>query len=175
MKADVNKEYEQHIFLNHIRAASKAVEDNWQRNAKEIGITAAEQHILWIVHSYESLSVSDIAKIGLWDRSTVMQVLKRMSAKELVDIHKDHYDRRRSFVRLTEKGKEKRVESAQFEFEFYQFLKTYFDDKTNLLAEMNAFFRAVNGHFHGQSFINWLDHSKEGTLFQDERDREQGS
>ncbi|AOM82696.1 MarR family winged helix-turn-helix transcriptional regulator [Salisediminibacterium beveridgei] len=166
----MNREYEQHILLNHIRAASKTVDDDWQRNAKSIGLTAAEQHILWIVHSYESLSVTDIADIGLWDRSTVMQVLKRMQGKDLIEMQKDHYDRRRSFVYLTDAGKQKRVESSQFEFEMYTFMKKYFEDKKELLEGMNDFFKAANTHFHGKSFINWLEHSKESDMFKDKKE-----
>lgn len=161
----MNKDYEQHLLLNHIRAASKTVDDDWQRNAKSIGLTAAEQHILWIVHSYESLSVTDIAKIGLWDRSTVMQVLKRMVGKELIEIHKDHYDRRRSFVNLTDAGKQKREESSEFEFQMYTFMKKYFENKPELLEDINEFFKAANSHFHGNSFINWLEHSRENEMF----------
>lgn len=70
------------LMLNYFRGMLKIMEEEWQANAKDIGLTLAEQHAIWIIDSRESISVTEIAKIGLWDRSTVMQILKRLEEKK---------------------------------------------------------------------------------------------
>ncbi|RBW70633.1 MarR family winged helix-turn-helix transcriptional regulator [Bacillus taeanensis] len=151
-----------HYLLNYLRGINKVFEEDWQKAAKKIGLTQAEQHTLWIVYLEKEVTVTRIAEIGLWDVSTVMQVLKRLKEKELVETKKKSSDRRVSYVYLTEKGKQKQKQSSEGYYQFYEFFEEYrgqdernkkvLDDALELLKECNR-------HFHGRDFVNWIEHS----------------
>ncbi|WP_078597038.1 MarR family transcriptional regulator [Evansella clarkii] len=150
-----------HLLLNYIRGIGKVLEEEWQQNAKALGLTLAEQHIMWIVHSKEKISVSHIAKIGLWDRSTVMQVIKRLQEKKLVRMLKDERDLRITYIELTEEGKLKRNQSKEKDFELFSFLNEYQKENEEFIEELIRFHREVNLHFHGREFVDWVEETTE--------------
>lgn len=73
-----------HYIMNHMRAAFKVLDKEWQMAAKDLGTTQAEQHILWIVYLEKSITLTKLAELSLLDISTVAQVLTRMTKKDLV-------------------------------------------------------------------------------------------
>ena len=149
------KEY--HLLLNYIRGMGKVLEEEWQKNAKTLGLTLAEQHVMWIVCSKDPISITEIAKVGLWDRSTVMQVVKRLQGKKLVRLLKDERDLRITYIELTEEGEEKRRESKHKDYKFFEFLNKYQKDNEKFMEELICFHREVNLHFHGKEFIDWVE------------------
>jgi MarR family protease production transcriptional regulator HPr len=149
-----------HLMMNYLRGAYKILEEEWQKAARSIGLTQAEQHTIWIVSLEKEATISRIAELGLWDVSTVMQVVKRLKEKELIDVKKKDSDRRVSYVVLTEKGNSKKEESAQFSYKIYDYLKEYLeesDENQAFMEEVVAFYRKMNQHFHGREFVNWID------------------
>nr|WP_090886613.1 MarR family transcriptional regulator [Evansella caseinilytica] len=150
-----------HLLLNYIRGLNKILEEEWQTNARKLGLTLAELHVMWIVNSKNQLSVSDIAKIGLWDRSTVMQMIKRLQEKGLVRMIKSEKDLRVTYVELTPKGKEKREQSRQKEFKLFEFLHSYEKNNEQWMTEFCRFYREVNRYFHGDEFVDWVEETTE--------------
>ncbi|MBB5173025.1 MarR family winged helix-turn-helix transcriptional regulator [Texcoconibacillus texcoconensis] len=150
-----------HLLLNYIRGFSKYMEDEWQANARSLGLTLAEQHLLWIVHLKENPTISTIAVLGLWDRSTVMQVIKRLQRKGLVDIEKDEKDLRVSYVLLTEEGKRKREQSRHYSMNFFEFIENYRMKHPRFYDDLIAFHREANRYFHGEQFVHWVEKSSE--------------
>ncbi|MDQ0256215.1 MarR family protease production transcriptional regulator HPr [Evansella vedderi] len=146
-----------HLLINYIRGMSKVLEEEWQSNAKDIGLTLAEQHVMWIVNSKEKISVTDIAKIGLWDRSTVMQIIKRLQEKDLIYMTKNKKDLRVTFIALTKEGKAKRDESQQKTYKFFEFIEDYQKNNKEFMEEFLRFYREFNRHFHGEEFVEWVE------------------
>lgn len=148
-----------HMMINYMRGVYKVLEEDWQKSAKAIGLTQAEQHILWIVSLEEDITISKIAYYGLWDVSTVMQVIKRLKDKGLVKLEKKNDDRRISYVYLTEKGYEKHEESTSFTCQIYGFLQTWLEDgnKRAFYRDLIQLHKDLNGHFHGKEFVDWVE------------------
>ncbi|WP_179295525.1 MarR family winged helix-turn-helix transcriptional regulator [Bacillus sp. FJAT-45350] len=155
-----NDFHDLHKALNYIRGIGKVVDESWQHSAQEIGITQSEQHILWILFFEKKASMSRIAEVGLWDLSTVMQIVKRLKAKELVRTTKDEQDLRVSYVCLTDKGEQKREESAKFESPFMNYIKAYMaqsEENKQFVLQMGEFIKEANSFFHGKEFVKWVE------------------
>ncbi|UCZ54640.1 MarR family transcriptional regulator [Bacillus shivajii] len=146
-----------HLLLNYIRGIGKVLEDEWQKNAQTLGLTLAEQHVMWIVHSESKVSISNIAKIGLWDRSTVMQIIKRLQAKKLIKMTKDDQDLRVTYIELTKQGKEKRELSKEKDYKLFDFINQYETGNEAFMDELVRFHREVNKYFHGEEFVDWVE------------------
>jgi MarR family transcriptional regulator, protease production regulatory protein HPr len=154
-----------HLIMNHFRGAYKVLEEEWQKSAKQIGLTQAEQHIIWIVSLEKEATITRIAELGLWDVSTVMQVVKRLKEKGYIVVKKKTSDRRISYVVLTESGNEKKKESEQHTYRLYDFIKKFLnksEKNATFLGQMLHFYEEVNQHFYGREFVNWIDSTYKG-------------
>ncbi|TMW73718.1 MarR family transcriptional regulator [Alteribacter natronophilus] len=153
--------HKNHLLMNYIRGMAKTLEEEWQTGAKQLGLTLAEQHIMWIVYLEDRASISTIAKVGLWDRSTVMQVIKRLVNKGLVQVQKDESDLRVSYVILTEAGHEKRKQTQSSSFKLFEFIQEYQKEKPEFMKELVDFHREANRYFHGEEFVEWVEKTTE--------------
>ncbi len=145
-----------HAMLNHFRGASKVIEADWQSVANSVGLTQAELHTLWMVYFEGRASITTIAKNGLWDRSTVMQVVKRLKEKGLVTVEKDDQDLRVSYVILTEEGKKRQSSSAVAEFDFFNFLNELRIEDEEGFQKFICFIEKFNKKYHGEEFCEWV-------------------
>ncbi|WP_408006675.1 MarR family winged helix-turn-helix transcriptional regulator [Pseudalkalibacillus sp. A8] len=146
--------------MNYLRGTYKILEEEWQKSARSIGLTQAEQHVLWIVHLEKEATITKIATIGLWDVSTVMQVITRLKQKGLITLIKKSSDRRVSYAVLTDKGQEKHEESKQFSYKLYEYLEDFREDSNEnkkFVEDLLKFHRELNRHFHGSEFIEWTE------------------
>ncbi|WP_349407698.1 MarR family transcriptional regulator [Pseudalkalibacillus sp. SCS-8] len=149
-----------HIMMNYLRGTYKVLEEEWQKSARSIGLTQAEQHVLWIVQLEQEATITRIASIGLWDVSTVMQVITRLKQKGYITLVKKDADRRVSYAVLTELGKEKFQESKEFSYKLYDYLENYSqlsNENSEFLEKLMEFHRDLNKHFHGTEFIDWAE------------------
>ncbi|MBU8907775.1 MarR family transcriptional regulator [Desertibacillus haloalkaliphilus] len=149
-----------HLIMNYTRGLYKILEDDWQKAAQQIGLTLAEQHALWIIYFEQKAPMSRIAEVGLWDLSTVMQIVKRLKEKGLVKTEKDENDLRISYVLLTEKGKQKHEQSKELEIRLDDFVDEYSkqsDETKHFMKQMISFLADANRHFHGEDFIHWVN------------------
>lgn len=151
----------EHRILNYTRGIAKALEDEWQAKAKELGLTFAEQHVMWVIYSKKKISISEIATLGLWNRSTVMQMMTRLAKKELICMTKEAKDLRVTYVSLTEKGDKKREESQHKEFKVLNFIKSKWENDPEMMEYVSEFSREFNLHFHGKEFVDWVNSSSE--------------
>ncbi|MBN8208183.1 BlaI/MecI/CopY family transcriptional regulator [Bacillus sp. NTK071] len=152
-----------HKLMNYMRGTYKVLENEWQKNAREIGLTQAEQHVMWIVYLEKEITITRISEIGLWDVSTVMQVLKRLKNKAFVKLEKKANDRRVSYVSLTDVGLEKVDASTQYSYSVMNYLDEYrekSEEHAEFLKEMYQFQMDFNKHFHGSEFVNWVEKQK---------------
>ena len=154
-----------HKLMNYMRGTYKVLENEWQKNAREIGLTQAEQHVMWIVYLEHEVTITRISEIGLWDVSTVMQVLKRLKNKSFVKLEKKANDRRVSYVTLSEEGVVKVNASSQYSYAVMNYLdefKAKSRENAEFLEEMYQFQMDFNKHFHGGEFVKWVE--KQRTL-----------
>ncbi len=144
-----------------MRGILKVLEDEWQKNAQTLGLTLAEQHVMWIVHSEGKMSISTIARIGLWDRSTVMQIIKRLQAKKLVRMTKDEQDLRITYIELTAEGEHKRELTKEKDYKLFDFIYKYQEENEEFMTELIKFHREANKYFHGEDFVEWVERTTE--------------
>lgn len=148
-----------HTLINHWRGMYKVLENDWQAAAKQIGVTSAELHVLWILSLEQQATMSKIAELGLWDLSTVAQMVKRLNKKGMIQTNKDHHDRRISYCTLTPLGSEKVEESKGHSYKFLDFVKEQEKQNSNknIIQELRTFQMEFNRHFHGSVFVDWID------------------
>ncbi len=150
-----------HVMINHWRGMYKVLENDWQAVAKETGVTPAELHVLWILSLEPKATMTKIAELGLWDLSTVAQMVNRLKKKKLLKTFKNNQDRRVSYCNLTPLGLEKVEESKEYSYKFLNYVKEQGDSKddSNVIENLHAFQVGFNRHFHGNEFVDWVDKS----------------
>jgi MarR family protease production transcriptional regulator HPr len=148
-----------HVMINHWRGMYKVLENDWQAVAKETGVTPAELHVLWILSLEQPATMSKIAELGLWDLSTVAQMVNRLKKKEMIKTKKNSPDRRASYCELTPLGAQKVEESKAYHYKFLDYMKEQeeFNSNKTVLKELEAFQVDFNRHFHGTAFVDWVD------------------
>lgn len=148
-----------HSIINYWRGIYKVLEDDWQKAAKDLGLTTAEQHLLWILHFEKEATMTEIADIGLWDISTVVQIVNRLKKKGLIETKKRVHDRRISYCILTEEGLKKRKESEKYRYKSMEYLKALSNNEEtkDMIPALLEFQKNFNQHFHGESFVKWVD------------------
>lgn len=146
-----------HAMLNHFRGASKVIDIDWQKTAQSVGLTQAELHTLWMVYFDGRASITTIANHGLWDRSTVMQVVKRLKGKGLVTVEKDDHDLRVSYVVLTEEGKKRQMSTAHAEFESLNFINELRQEDEEGFKKLMSFIIKFNSKYHGEKYVQWVE------------------
>jgi MarR family protease production transcriptional regulator HPr len=147
-------------MMNYLRGTYKVLEEEWQKSARSIGLTQAEQHVMWIVYLEKEATITKIASIGLWDVSTVMQVISRLKQKGFITLTKKVADRRVSYALLTETGQSKIEESSRFSYKLYDYLEQYrnqSDGNAQFLQQLLEFHKDLNQYFHGTEFIDWTE------------------
>lgn len=152
--------HEIHKIMNHWRGMYKVLEQDWQKVAKEHGLTPAEQHVIWILHFEKEATMTRIADIGLWDVSTVMQMTKRLQEKGLIETKKMDHDRRISYVSLTEEGRNRREKTENYDYQIVDCINQIISEKgysPEFLHELSEFQKAFNERFHGKDFVNWVE------------------
>ncbi|MBB6451944.1 MarR family protease production transcriptional regulator HPr [Salirhabdus euzebyi] len=157
---------EVHELINYYRGMYKVLEQDWQKSAQDQGITSAEQHILWILHFEKEATMSRIAQLGLWEISTVMQVIKRLTKKGLVDVQKNKKDLRISYVTLTDEGKKVREETQNYTYKITEYLHDFAgrnEENRKLIDQMKEFLLDFNKHFHGEEFSKWVKHTSKSS------------
>lgn len=146
-----------HTMLNHFRGAIKVIDGDWQKAAQSVGLTQAELHTLWVVFFEERASITTIANYGLWDRSTVMQVIKRLKDKGLVIVEKDDLDLRVSYVSLTEEGKKRQQATAHADFSFFSYINELRKEDEEGFQKLMSFVVKFNRNYHGEEYVQWVE------------------
>ncbi|QOR67680.1 MarR family transcriptional regulator [Cytobacillus suaedae] len=152
-----------HTLINHWRGMYKALENDWQTSAKDLGLTTAEQHMLWIIYFEKEATMTRISDIGLWDISTVVQVANRLKQKGYIQTVKHDNDRRISYCILTPEGEAIREKSSEYSYKTYEYLAAFNDEDNNFYETLSNFQRKFNEHFHGKDFVEWVDRTSKAS------------
>ncbi|WP_051556541.1 MarR family winged helix-turn-helix transcriptional regulator [Alkalihalobacterium bogoriense] len=153
-----------HVLVNNIRGLTKILENDLEKAAENIGLTASEHHILCIVFVEKEITMSEIAEVGLLDISTVMQVIKRLIKKGFVQTAKKETDRRITYVTLTEKGKTLHRQSFSDTYLLFNYIEAKLEKSSERDHEQTTYFleflKEVNEDFHGSDYIHWIHRSQ---------------
>ncbi|OIJ20338.1 hypothetical protein BKP45_09770 [Anaerobacillus alkalidiazotrophicus] len=155
-----------HSILNLLRGTSKVVEEDWQKVAHLAGLTQAEQHTLWIIYFEERASITKIANYGLWDRSTVMQVVKRLKEKGLVTIEKDEKDLRVTYVILTEEGRKRQLATTKEDYSLFNYLNQLRIENEEAFNQFIKILVKINQQYHGEEYVQWVE--KTAKIYEDQ-------
>ncbi len=91
--------------VTSIRRLVQVLRVNAQRTQAVAGLSAAQLFVLQQLRTDDSLSLNELAARTFTDRSSVADVVDRLTAQGLVDRAVDPSDRRRASVRITRAGR----------------------------------------------------------------------
>jgi DNA-binding MarR family transcriptional regulator len=99
-------------FCFALRQASRHISNLYERHLAEAGITPTQFTILSTLFSCSNLTMAELAKVMVMDRTTLVRVLKPMLTRGLVASFADDDDARRLRVELTGAGRTKHDEAV---------------------------------------------------------------
>lgn len=91
--------------VDGIRRILQSLRLSASRTQSVVGISAAQLFVLSQLHEREHLSINELARLTLTDRSTVASLVDRLMAKRLVRRIQSPEDRRRAEVSITPSGR----------------------------------------------------------------------
>ncbi|MCQ6277494.1 winged helix-turn-helix transcriptional regulator [Bacillus sp. V3B] len=145
------------ILINLLRGVNKVMDADLHESAKSVDLTLTELNFLWTIFYEGEPTVSRMAELTLLDSSTVTQVLNRLKNKKLISSYKKKEDTRFSYVKLTDKGNEKRKLSMNNRNALFDFLQKEMEipgEKEKIQITLD-YLKKINLYFHGENFVNW--------------------
>lgn len=147
------------ILFNLLRGLDRVMYSELTNSANKIGLTLTELNFIWTISCEGEPTVSRISELTLLDESTVTQVLTRLKKKKFITSFKKPNDNRFSYIKLTNKGEEKRkLLIMNNEFKFLEFLQKELESpegKERIKATLD-FLKEVNLHYNGEEFVSWV-------------------
>ncbi|HOO70072.1 MAG TPA: MarR family transcriptional regulator [Bacteroidales bacterium] len=95
-----------------IYAASRLITREYQPHLDKLGITYPQYLVLMVLWENDGLTVNEIAGKLILNTNTVTPLLKRMETMKIITRTRSGDDERKVLVRLTQKGKDMRVQAA---------------------------------------------------------------
>ncbi|MGM9947133.1 MarR family winged helix-turn-helix transcriptional regulator [Floccifex sp.] len=130
-------------FLNLSRAIYMSLEKNWDKVAQVCGLSSAQQHCLWIVFLKDEISLSKLAQITLWNKSTTSALVTRLEKRGLLEKSREK-DSHEIFIRLTKQGKDLILKSV-FTNECEDFISIFEELKEEeIISLLKVFQEAYN-------------------------------
>ena len=106
-----------------IYAASRLITREYQPHLDKLGITYPQYLVLMVLWENDGLTVNEIAGKLILNTNTVTPLLKRMEIMKIITRTRSGEDERKVLVRLTQKGKDMRVQAASIPLELVKELE----------------------------------------------------
>ena len=106
-----------------IYAASRLITREYQPHLDKLGITYPQYLVLMVLWENDGLTVNEIAGKLILNTNTVTPLLKRMATMKIITRTRSGDDERKVLVRLTQKGKDMRVQAASIPLELVKELE----------------------------------------------------
>lgn len=106
-----------------IYAASRLITREYQPHLDKLGITYPQYLVLMVLWENDGLTVNEIAGKLILNTNTVTPLLKRMEIMKIITRTRSGEDERKVLVRLTQKGKDMRVQAASIPLELVKRLE----------------------------------------------------
>jgi DNA-binding MarR family transcriptional regulator len=88
-------------YMSHVVAESQR---NIQEAIRHLKITPSHWRVIFLLHDYGKLTISEISEQSLIEPSTLSRLLKSLEKRELIDRVRDDQDQRYTKIHLTDKG-----------------------------------------------------------------------
>ena len=128
-------------FLSPIHKASRQISIYLERTTMELGVSAAEGHLLSFLRTYAPCPVSELERVFGHKRSTLTSMLDRLSDRALITRQINADDRRSFTIELTADGRKLAGKLQKLLETFEGLLKERINDKQ--MAGFRAVMEAV--------------------------------
>lgn len=88
----------------HIRLAHGAVYRHFTDTFSDLGLTQKQVSVLWLIHDHLGIGQAELGRRLQMDRATVMAIVNRLQARDMVVRGASTLDRRRQTLALTPAG-----------------------------------------------------------------------
>ena len=92
-------------IMDNIRRVFQILNEQSQRIKQETGLTGPQLWAIRVMHEHGPINISDIAKCMYLHPTTVLGIIDRLEARDLVSRTRSKDDRRIIWVELTQDGK----------------------------------------------------------------------
>jgi len=96
-----------------VYVASRLIIREYQPFLDKLGITYPQYLVLMVLWESDNISVNQISKRLILNTNTITPLLKRMETMGLIKRTRSDRDERKVIVKLTQKGKDMRIEAAE--------------------------------------------------------------
>ncbi|MCG7420771.1 HTH-type transcriptional regulator Hpr [Macrococcus epidermidis] len=161
---------EKMLFTHKVSQLSKAlwktVEKDWQNWIKPYDLNINEHHILIIIRNLEKATISQVSQYGVMHVSTVFNFAKNLEKRGYLTMPKSEFDKRNTYLELTEKGKELLYETyhgyKETDDRIYDAANKYND----IMHDLPSFteLKYIVAQIYGDDFIKHLDKSHNDLL-----------
>lgn len=158
------------LYTHRISQLSKAlwktIEKDWQNWIKPYGLNINEHHILIIIRNLEYATISQVSQYGVMHVSTVFNFAKKLESQGLLRMPKSEYDKRNTYLELTDKGKELLKETYEGYMDMDNRIADASQDYKNLIMTLPHFtdLTYLVSKIYGKDFINQLDKSHDDMM-----------
>lgn len=171
MKREREKEIiDKMLFTHKVSQLSKAlwktVEKDWQNWIKPYDLNINEHHILVIIRNLEKATISEVSQYGVMHVSTVFNFAKNLEKRGYLTMPKSKFDKRNTYLELTEKGKEVLYETYKGYKESDDRIYDAASNYQELMFDLPPFteLKFIVAQIYGADFITHLEKSHNDLL-----------
>jgi len=125
-------------------AASRLVIREYQPYLDKLGITYPQYLVLMVLWEADEISVNDISHKLILNTNTITPLLKRMESNQIIERIRSKEDERKVIIRLTEKGRNLRIEAAEIPEKLMEGIKNDNMDLNELLDLKGKLYTMIN-------------------------------
>jgi len=125
-------------------AASRLVIREYQPYLDKLGITYPQYLVLMVLWETDGITVNDISQKLILNTNTITPLLKRMESNQIIERIRSKDDERKVIIRLTEKGRNLRIEAAEIPEKLVEGIKNDNMNINELLALKDKLYVIIN-------------------------------
>jgi len=125
-------------------AASRLVIREYQPYLDKLGITYPQYLVLMVLWETDGITVNDISQKLILNTNTITPLLKRMESNQIIERIRSKEDERKVIIRLTEKGRNLRIEAAEIPEKLVEGIKNDNMNLNELLALKDKLYVIIN-------------------------------
>jgi len=125
-------------------AASRLVIREYQPYLDKLGITYPQYLVLMVLWETDGITVNDISQKLILNTNTITPLLKRMESNQIIERIRSKEDERKVIIRLTEKGRNLRIEAAEIPEKLVEGIKNDNMNINELLALKDKLYVIIN-------------------------------
>ena len=100
-------------ICHRLYMASNGLTRTYRDSLADLNLTYPQYVVMMALWEKDGISITDLLEKTAIDGSAMTQILKKMEDKQLLNIVKDQYDKRKRVVKLTVEGQKLQSEAAK--------------------------------------------------------------